>query len=120
LLIERSRRARTLFGKKFHHLFTCEYCFSHYVSLALSADGIHGVGGRLARIPDLLACGRLGLEYLHEPLRRLRLDIKKERAKSRNVKRAPPPTLSTVNRSREPASFPDINEGTRTHPTVLH
>jgi hypothetical protein len=28
----RSREARTLFRRKFFYLFTCEYCFSHWVA----------------------------------------------------------------------------------------
>lgn len=36
----RSRDCRTIFARKFFYLFTCEYCFSHYVTLAfLSATG---------------------------------------------------------------------------------
>jgi hypothetical protein len=31
----RSRRATTLAGRKFFYLFTCEYCFSHWVTMAL-------------------------------------------------------------------------------------
>lgn len=30
---ERSRRCHRSYGRKFFYLFTCEYCFSHYVSL---------------------------------------------------------------------------------------
>jgi hypothetical protein len=30
----RSRDCRSLVGRKFFYLFTCEYCFSHYVTLA--------------------------------------------------------------------------------------
>jgi hypothetical protein len=30
----RSRDGRSLAGRKFFYLFTCEYCFSHYVTLA--------------------------------------------------------------------------------------
>jgi hypothetical protein len=29
----RSRQARNLAGRKFFYLFTCEYCFSHYVTV---------------------------------------------------------------------------------------
>lgn len=29
---DRSQRSRTLPARKFFYLFTCEYCFSHYVS----------------------------------------------------------------------------------------
>jgi hypothetical protein len=31
---EQSKRARTLPRRKFFYLFTCEYCFSHYVAAA--------------------------------------------------------------------------------------
>lgn len=30
---ERSENCRNLFHRKFFYLFTCEYCFSHYVSI---------------------------------------------------------------------------------------
>ena len=29
----RSQNCRTLFEKKFFYIFTCEYCFSHYVTI---------------------------------------------------------------------------------------
>lgn len=31
--VNRSNNAKNLFEKKFFYLFTCEYCFSHYVSI---------------------------------------------------------------------------------------
>lgn len=31
--IEKSKKCRTVFQRKFFYLFTCEYCFSHYVTL---------------------------------------------------------------------------------------
>jgi hypothetical protein len=31
--VGKSRRSRTLFARKFFYLFTCEYCFSHYVTI---------------------------------------------------------------------------------------
>lgn len=30
--IKKSRRGKSLFVRKFFYLFTCEYCFSHYVT----------------------------------------------------------------------------------------
>jgi hypothetical protein len=30
-----SKELKTIFGRKFFYLFTCEYCFSHYVTLAV-------------------------------------------------------------------------------------
>ena len=31
--IDKSKFCKTMFQRKFFYLFTCEYCFSHYVSL---------------------------------------------------------------------------------------
>lgn len=31
--VERSKKNKTVFGRKFFYLFTCEYCFSHYVTV---------------------------------------------------------------------------------------
>ena len=31
--IKRSKSAQNIFTRKFFYLFTCEYCFSHYVTL---------------------------------------------------------------------------------------
>jgi hypothetical protein len=31
--VDRSRNARSIFIRKFFYLFTCEYCFSHYVTI---------------------------------------------------------------------------------------
>lgn len=33
--VEKSQHGRTLFTRKFFYLFTCEYCFSHYVTILL-------------------------------------------------------------------------------------
>lgn len=33
--INRSKSCRSLLERKFFYLFTCEYCFSHYVTLAI-------------------------------------------------------------------------------------
>ena len=33
--VDRSRSARTFATRKFFYLFTCEYCFSHYVAAAV-------------------------------------------------------------------------------------
>lgn len=33
--VEKSKSSRTLFQRKLFYLFTCEYCFSHYVTLFL-------------------------------------------------------------------------------------
>lgn len=31
--VEKSKSCRSLFQRKFFYLFTCEYCFSHYVTI---------------------------------------------------------------------------------------
>lgn len=31
--VRKSRECKTLFTRKFFYLFTCEYCFSHYVTI---------------------------------------------------------------------------------------
>ena len=32
--VRKSRSCKTMFERKFFYLFTCEYCFSHYVTIA--------------------------------------------------------------------------------------
>src|ERR1700744_4742155 len=34
LCVQRSRSCRRVYERKFFYLFTCEYCFSHYVAAA--------------------------------------------------------------------------------------
>jgi hypothetical protein len=34
---QRCRDSKTLAGRKFFYLFTCEYCFSHYVTIVMLA-----------------------------------------------------------------------------------
>ena len=34
-LVRKSKRSRSLWTRKFFYLFTCEYCFSHWVTAAL-------------------------------------------------------------------------------------
>ena len=36
-LTARSNRSKSLFVRKFLYLFTCEYCFSHYVTIGMLA-----------------------------------------------------------------------------------
>ena len=33
--VDKSRNCRTLFARKFFYLFTCEYCFSHWVTIVV-------------------------------------------------------------------------------------
>ena len=73
-------QARTLVARKFHYVFTCEYCFSHYVAAGVVA----GTGYRLL-LPDwrgavigwlaLVAVANVYMSF-HA---RLRVDIRSER-----------------------------------------
>lgn len=33
--VKRSKESKTLLGRKFFYVFTCEYCFSHYVTILM-------------------------------------------------------------------------------------
>lgn len=78
--VSKSEKSRTLLVRKFFYLFTCEYCFSHYVALAV----VWVTGYRLL-LPDwrgaILAW--LTLVWIANVYMslfgRLRLDIKRER-----------------------------------------
>lgn len=78
--VKKSRSSRTLAVRKFYYLFTCEYCFSHYVAL-----GAVLVTGYRLLLPDwrgaLLAWFTLvWVSNIYMSLfGRLRLDIKRER-----------------------------------------
>jgi hypothetical protein len=77
---ERSEKADSLAVRKFFYLFTCEYCFSHYVTI-----GILLLTGYWLLIPDwrgyLLAGFSLVwiANFYMSLFGRLRLDIKHER-----------------------------------------
>jgi hypothetical protein len=78
--VGKSQRCKSLYQRKFFYLFTCEYCFSHYVA----AVTVLGTGYRLL-LPDwrgaILAW--LTLVWIANVYMslfgRLRLDIKRER-----------------------------------------
>jgi hypothetical protein len=78
--VKKSEKSRTLLVRKFFYLFTCEYCFSHYVALAV----VWVTGYRLL-LPDwrgaILAWFTLvWIANVYMSLfGRLRLDIKRER-----------------------------------------
>lgn len=76
----RSERARSFIAKKFFYLFTCEYCFSHYVALFFV-----GVTRFTLLYPDWrgyliawLAVVWIANQYM-SIFGRLRLDIKREK-----------------------------------------
>jgi hypothetical protein len=76
----KSTKCRTLLQRKFFYLFTCEYCFSHYVAAAV----VLGTGYRLL-MPDWRGAvlGWFTLVWVANIYMslfgRLRLDIKRER-----------------------------------------
>ncbi|MES2807318.1 MAG: hypothetical protein V4619_01750, partial [Bacteroidota bacterium] len=35
--VKQSKSQQSVFGRKFFYLFTCEYCFSHYVTVVILA-----------------------------------------------------------------------------------
>jgi hypothetical protein len=78
--VRRSERARTLVERKLFYLFTCEYCFSHYV-----AGGAVLLTGYRLLLPDwrgaLIAWLSLVwvANFYMSLFGRLRLDIKRER-----------------------------------------
>jgi hypothetical protein len=78
--VRRSHTAHTIVERKFFYLFTCEYCFSHYVAgAAVLATGFHLL------IPDwrgavLAWFALVWVANIYMSLfGRLRLDIKRER-----------------------------------------
>jgi len=104
----RSENSRQLLQRKFFYLFTCEYCFSHYVA----ASVVLVTGYRLL-IPDWrgVSLGWLTLVWIANIYMslfgRLRLDIKRERveikAEEIEVEREEA-TLPASARSRRPGS----------------
>jgi hypothetical protein len=86
---ERSRTCRRLFQRKFYYLFTCEFCFSHWVAL-----GFQFVYQFRMVFDDWrgLVVGYAGLVcvsnvYMSLYLR-LRVDIRSERAVAQKVEQA--------------------------------
>ena len=78
--VDRSRTSRRLLERKFLYVFTCEYCFSHYVALFFTL-----LTGYRLLVPDwrgaLIAwLAVVGLANVYMSLfGRLRVDIKAER-----------------------------------------
>lgn len=78
--VDKSKSCRSLVARKFFYLFTCEYCFSHYVAMAV----VWMTGYRLL-LPDWRGAilGWFTLVWIANVYMslfgRLRLDIKRER-----------------------------------------
>lgn len=78
--LERSRKGRHWAERKFFYLFTCEYCFSHYVALGgiLITDLRLLVPGVWGAVLAWFATVWVANIYM-SLFARLRLDIKRER-----------------------------------------
>ena len=106
----RSDRSRHFLQRKFFYLFTCEYCFSHYVAAAV----VLMTGYRLL-IPDWRGAilGWLTLVWIANIYMslfgRLRLDIKRERVeiKAEEIK------TEEMEEQREEASLPAMTARAR-------
>jgi hypothetical protein len=86
---KKSETCKTLVQRKFFYLFTCEYCFSHYVAAA-----VVGVAGFRLLLPDwrgfvLAWFSVVWVANVYMSLfGRLRLDIKRERVETQAAEQA--------------------------------
>ncbi len=86
ICVEKSRTGRSTLGRKFFYVFTCEYCFSHWVSLIV----VLLTGFRLliddwrGYIIAFFALPWLANQWM-SLYRRLRVDIKHENALAEKV-----------------------------------
>jgi hypothetical protein len=83
---KKAENCRRWYERKFFYLFTCEYCFSHYVSL-----GVIGLTGFRLLLDDwrgvvlaLFALVWISNQYM-SLYARLRIDLKKERLEVKEV-----------------------------------
>lgn len=93
----RSRECPSIFKRKFFYLFTCEYCFSHYVALffiGLTQFQLLFADWR-GYVIALFSLVWIANQYM-SLYNRLRLDIRTERTeaqiKERVLQEEPPPT----------------------------
>lgn len=78
--LRRSQRARSLWQRKFFYIFTCEYCFSHYVSLLFLVITRYKLLYEDWRGYLIAGFALVWIANLYMSLfGRLRLDIRKER-----------------------------------------
>jgi hypothetical protein len=105
--VGKSQQCKHLYQRKFFYLFTCEYCFSHYVAAAT----VLGTGYRLL-LPDwrgaILAWFTLvWIANVYMSLfGRLRLDIKRERVEIKLEERE-----SKRDESDSPVTVPQSSSG---------
>ena len=83
---KRSEKCRHLLERKFFYLFTCEYCFSHYIAaffIAITGYQLLFSGWR-GYLISWLALVWIANQYM-SIFGRLRLDIKRERVEIEEV-----------------------------------
>lgn len=87
--LRRSRQSRSLAARKFFYVFTCEYCFSHWVSLG--AVGLTGFGillpGWRGQAIAWLSLVWIANVYM-AAYARLKLEVKQERLEIAQKERA--------------------------------
>jgi hypothetical protein len=85
----KSEHSKTLLARKFFYLFTCEYCFSHYIAAAAV-----GLAGFRLLLPDWrgLVVAWFSVVWVANVYMslfgRLRVDIKRERVETKVVEQA--------------------------------
>ena len=97
--LRRGRDCRCIYSRKFFYLFTCEYCFSHYVAAgAIALTGFRLLlPGWLGAVVAWLAVVWVANVYMSLFVR-LRLDIKRERVEIDSEERAAAPRISADGR----------------------
>jgi hypothetical protein len=101
----KSRECDRLLSRKFFYLFTCEFCFSHYVTLGFLAltgyrlllDDLRGV---LIAFFALVAVANVYMSAYS----RLRVDIKGERVEIETLERTLPGTEGSADGAAERAA----------------
>ena len=86
---DKSQRCKAVYQRKFFYLFTCEYCFSHYVSAAVVAMTgfrllVPGWRGAVLAWFTLVWVANVYMSLYG----RLRLDIKRERVEIKAEEKA--------------------------------
>jgi hypothetical protein len=78
--VEKSKKCRRWYERKFFYLFTCEYCFSHYVALAFIAVTRYQLlyAGWRGYLVAWFSLVWVANQYM-SVYNRLRLDIKSEK-----------------------------------------
>jgi hypothetical protein len=92
--LARSKRARSLAARKFFYVFTCEYCFSHWVALAAVAGSGFGLllPGWRGSVVAWLSLVWIANIYM-AVFARLKLEVKQERLEIARQEREQPETI---------------------------